>query len=433
MLAGGCDCGGPGDGAPEPAPVAAQPAPGAQPAPVAVSPVQVPAPDGARFPHLAATADGGAILSWLETRDGSAGFALRFAQLRPDHSWSEPRDAAAGAGWAPSWADPPRVVPAGPQLVATWPVERTGGYLTWVSRSGDGGATWTPAQRLHEDDGAAEHGFASAVAGPDGSTVLLWLDGRGFPTGAEETRVLARTMDASGALGREETLDSRACDCCPTAALALPGGAAIAAYRDRDDKEVRDVALVRREPDGRWSAPAVAVPDAWEFAGCPVNGPALALDAARDGDEDGDGAGFWLAWFSEGGGAAAVRAARSTDGGRSFGPAVEIVRGATVGRVALAADGRGGAWVAWVAPVDAAPAGETPPAPRAALRLRHAAADGALSDPIEVAEVSASRKMGFPKAISTRDGVILAWAKPAEAERPDQILAARVSAPSALR
>jgi hypothetical protein len=107
-------------------------------------------------------------------------------------------------------------------------------------------------------------------------------------------------------------------------------------YRDRSDKEIRDIAAVRY--DGKaWGKPAPVHADGWVMKGCPVNGPAVAAD--------GDAA--LVAWYTEAGGQPSVRAARSTDAGDHFDAPVAIDEGEAVGgRVALALDAKQ-AWILW--------------------------------------------------------------------------------------
>ena len=77
----------------------------------------------------------------------------------------------------------------------------------------------------------------------------------------------------------------------------------VAAYRDRSEAEIRDIA-VRRLVGGEWSEPVHVGEDNWEIRGCPVNGPAL---AARGED-------VAIAWFTGAGGTAKVSVAFSADG-----------------------------------------------------------------------------------------------------------------------
>src|SRR6185436_19389464 len=102
----------------------------------------------------------------------------------------------------------------------------------------------------------------------------IWLDGRNMPD--EETGNMAlmfTTISSAGVLGPEAVIDNRTCECCQTAMAATPDGF-IAAYRDRSDKEIRDISIARFT-GGKWSAPETLSKDGWEIDGCPVNGPAV--------------------------------------------------------------------------------------------------------------------------------------------------------------
>jgi len=84
------------------------------------------------------------------------------------------------------------------------------------------------------------------------------------------------TIAANGTLGPELQIDNRTCECCKTAMTAIPDGL-IAVYRDRSDKEIRDIAISRFAA-GKWSAPETLSKDGWEIDGCPINGPAVSSD-----------------------------------------------------------------------------------------------------------------------------------------------------------
>jgi len=98
-------------------------------------------------------------------------------------------------------------------------------------------------------------------------------------------------ITASGIIEGETLLDPRVCDCCPTATVLCPDGSVLVAYRDRSEEEVRDIAVTRYK-GGAWSTPRVVHRDEWKIAGCPVNGPALAVSDSL----------VALAWFTMAGG-----------------------------------------------------------------------------------------------------------------------------------
>jgi hypothetical protein len=121
-----------------------------------------------------------------------------------------------------------------------------------------------------------------------------------------------------------------------------------------------------------------------------VNGPAV---AAR-GDT------VAVAWFTLAGDVARVRFARSTDGGITFGPAVEIAGESPLGRVDLVLLDDGNAVVSWL-DQDATGA--------ESLKLRVVSADGKAHAPITLAGTESGRPGGFPQMQSDGRDLILAW------------------------
>ena len=387
------------DAPPTPAP------PGADPPEAVAGERAVPAGEGALAPRLSLDADGAPLLSWTEARGDSA--ALRYARWTGD-GWGEAWTADAGAGRFVNWADTPGVVAlADGRLLAHALVMHPDGDSPYAydvrvrhGQDADGrGGAWGAPVTPHTDGVAAEHGFVSVVPFEDGRAGLVWLDGRnqgggqghgGHGGGAMTVRYAS--LGADGALADEAELDGRACDCCPTAAVATPGGVAVA-YRDRSAGEVRDVAVVRLV-DGAWTAPAVPHPDGWAIAGCPVNGPALAARGDR----------VALAWYTAAGDRPRVRVAVSDDGGATFGPAVRVDGGAPLGRVGVAVLPDGDAVVSWL----------EGGAEAAELRLRHVA-DGGPAPPRTVAVVPAGRESGVPVVAPFGRRVLVAWTDPGAA------------------
>jgi hypothetical protein len=351
------------------------------------TPADPPAASGAMAPSLTSTADG-LLLTWLEP--GPAGHALRISRFR-DGGWASPVTIAAGKDFFANWADFPAVAQAPDgSLTAHW-LAKTGtetyAYGIFLARSTDRGATWTPTGLLHSDRLPAEHGFVSWI--PDGTALrAVWLDGRET---AKEGPMTLRSGIA-GKAGTEEVLDARVCDCCQTdAALAADGP--VVAYRDRSDKEIRDIYVIRKTAAG-WSTPAPVHHDNWEIPGCPVNGPAIAAAGKR----------VAVAWFT----AAApegprVQLAFSEDGGQSFGPPVLIDGEKPLGRVDLQLDAQGDAIVSWLAFQEKG----------AAVCLRRVSPKGAAGAPVTIAATSAARSAGFPRSAVAGNRLWLAWVEDA--------------------
>ena len=71
-------------------------------------------------------------------------------------------------------------------------------------------------------------------------------------------------------------IDEKVCECCPTSSVRYDDNLVIA-YRNRDSNEVRDI-FIARKVGGNWMNPYPVYKDNWQIAGCPVNGPMLAIN-----------------------------------------------------------------------------------------------------------------------------------------------------------
>jgi hypothetical protein len=235
-----------------------------------------PAPAGSETPNLTAGPDGRAYLTWLEPVS-PRGFALRFS-VRGAQGWSAPRRIAQGANWFVSSVDFPSlaVLPGG-MLAAYWYVATAGpaseAYDINLAFSKDGGTTWGKPMVPHRDRKKRQHGFLSLVPTAGNRLAAIWLDGRNMPDEVSGNMALMSTTIApDGTTGPEVQIDNRTCECCQTSMAATPEGL-IAVYRDRSNKEIRDIS-VARYANGRWSPAEDLSKDGWEIDGCPVNGPA---------------------------------------------------------------------------------------------------------------------------------------------------------------
>lgn len=346
------------------------------------------------------------LLSWLEPlspgvkpQDGN--YALRFSRL-VNGRWSEPVTIAAGTDFFANWADFPSVTAgSNGRLIAHWAAKSgvgTYAYDVRLARSVDGGRNWRPMGPAHDDRTPTEHGFVSAV--PEGDRIrLFWLDGRSTaaPSGDMGAHTGGGAMSLRTALvgdrvEKSALLDSRVCDCCQTAA-AMTSVGPVAAYRDRSGREIRDVAVIRRDR-GRWTPPAPVAEDGWEIAGCPVNGPAIAAEDRR----------VAVAWYTQGANRPRVQVAFSQDAGISFGNPVVLDANGPLGRVDLVLDGNGDALVLWVASEGKG----------AAIRLARVTPSGRPGPALTISATSASRSSGFPRIERTGGTLVLAWVEPNE-------------------
>lgn len=364
-------------------------------APTALSIERLDSPAGADTaqPQLAAYGDR-VILSWV-ARSGSRA-SLQLAE-RTSAGWTEPRTAASGDSWFVNWADVPSVIPlADGTLAAHWlqkSANSTYAYDVRLSFSRDAGRSWTSSVTPHHDGTKTEHGFASLFQTPGAGLGLVWLDGRAMKSDSHDGHdvgsmsLRSAVFNPDGTQRSESLVDARVCECCPTAVVVTSDGP-ITAYRDRAENEIRDI-YVSRFTDGKWTEGRAVHADNWTINACPVNGPAL---SARGRD-------VVIAWFTGTGDQGQAYVAFSTDAGRSFGAAIRVDDGGTLGRVDVELMMDGSAAVSWIELADQ----------RAEFRLRRIDRSGVRSPARTISPVSRGRNSGYPRMAFRGEELLLAW------------------------
>lgn len=357
--------------------------------PSALMPDVLTSPAGANSYAPQLTVEGSRVLlSWIEMAGERA--TVKFAE-RTNTGWSEPRSVASGDNFFVNASDVPsvRALPDG-TLAAHW-LQVNGnnpeGYDLRLSWSKDGGRTWSAPTTPHHDKTETQHGFASLFPMPDGGLGLVWLDGRTTKPEAEDfgnMALRAAAFTASGKQRSETLVDSRVCDCCPTA-TALTSEGVVVAYRNRSADDIRDIYVARLEK-GRW-APATRVHrDNWKIEACPVNGPSLSAQG-RD---------VAVAWFTVQKDQGQALVAFSRDAGRTFGPARRIDDVGSTGHVGIQMLPDGSAAVSWVEFANK----------RAQFQVRVVQPDGTRSPAVTMAQ---SGGMRIPRLIRGRDELLFAW------------------------
>lgn len=118
----------------------------------------------------------------------------------------------------------------------------------------------------------------------------------------------------------------------------------------------------------------------------------------------------WAVWYTEGNDETPrVRAARSTDQGKSFGAPVTLSEGAPLGRVDVVVLADGSALASYLE--------DEGEGKKASIRVRRILPDGGLADPVIVARVPAARSSGFPRMTATTRGALIAWTERGEKGR----------------
>lgn len=366
---------------------------------VAVQRVQSPAGANSSEPQLTVS-ERGVLASWVE-RAGTTNY-LKFAE-RTGSGWTAPVTAASGADWFLSYADVPSVQRmANGTLAAQWlqnTDERIEAYDLRLSYSQDNGKTWAPSFMPHHDGTTSQHGFASMVEMPGSGLGVVWLDGRNSAfdfdkpeTGTMELRFAA--FDANWKQTADAEIDHRVCECCSTTAVVTSDGV-LTAFRDRDDKEIRDMGVSRLE-NGRWTPTSIISRDNWMLDFCPVNGPML---SARGRD-------VAAAWFTVKNDQGQAYAAFSSDAGRTWTAPIRLDDAGSLGRVDIELLDDGSAVGTWVEYAEG----------RSDFRLRRVDRAGARSAAITVAGVSGGRASGFPRVARQGQELVFAWSESASPE-----------------
>ncbi len=356
---------------------------------LAFEPLEVPAPEGGGYPQLSAS-DRGTILSWIEL--GDEGATLRFAE-HGSGGWSDVRTAATGEDWFITTADVPAVLRLSDGTLVAYDYPTVDAlleaYNLELRYSRDDGATWSAPFLPHHDGTSTQHGFASAFEMPGGGLGLLWLDGRDMETSTDPeggTMAVYFARFDGGFRQQEETLvDQRVCECCQTS-VAVSSGTIVAAFRDRNPQEIRDINVSRLE-GGAWSPARPVHVDRFHIEACPINGPALSARGDR----------VVAAWFTAPDEEAHAFVAFSEDGGRTWGEPIRLDENTTLGHLDVELLPDGSAVASWMEFSDG----------RSSLMVRRVDAAGARSDATAVP--GANRVNGYPRMALAGNELVMAW------------------------
>ncbi len=355
-------------------------------------PITMPAGTGVVGPRFAAATDGSIVLSWIQREENGA--TLHYSTLQ-NVKWQEPVSVVTDKNMFVNWADLPSVTPLDKEhWVAHWlskSADAVYAYDVLLAQSSDGGKSWSDPVRPHNDGTPTEHGFVSIHAEGD-SAALLWLDGR--KTGgkasdnpADNSMTLRSALvGPQGTIAKEQLVDDIVCDCCQTD-VAISSTGPIAVYRNRTVDEIRDI-YVTKWADGQWQNGVPIANDGWQISGCPVNGPAI--DASGDL--------VVVAWFSAAGDRPVVRAALSTNGGKTFKEPIEIASRRASGHVGVVIVDESAAGISWV---------ESDNRGTNAINIRSVTAAGSLG-PVHTVGRSELLRI-YPQFARSDDKLILAW------------------------
>jgi hypothetical protein len=336
----------------------------------------------------------GVTLSWVEMTDDTA--SLRYAEWTGD-KWTSPGTAATGKNWFLSWADVPTVTRlSSGALVANWFVgtkPELEAYDLLLSYSNDEGKTWAKPFKPPKDRSETQHGFTSLVETPDQGLGVVWLDGREGahakdPEAAEMT-LRFTSFDRNWKQGPDVAVNMRVCECCQTAAAVTSDGL-ITAFRDRSDKEIRDIAVARLEA-GAWTPATTVHNDNYQAFSCPVNGPAI---SARGKD-------VVVAWYTVQKDVGHAFAAFSHDAGRTWSAPTRLDGGQSLGMVDIELLDDGSAAASWLEFVNQ----------QRRFMVRRVEPNGTASSPVDLPGQQSGHISGYPRMARDKDTLLFTWAE----------------------
>lgn len=322
---------------------------------------------------------------------------------------------------------PPRVAVTDTEVAVIWPSKRTESTAIRMARSKDGGRTFGHAITLHDPSLEGARGWASLAAGPDGWLHAVWLDGRNAqrirpiqPINNDEA-LQRRMADMAASGGRmdhssmqhsdsprqdvyaaaidpnnnvtETQVATNVCFCCNTAVAAGNSNHVFVAWRHIFRGSIRDIALAVSAEGGRQFGPVTRVSeDKWKIAGCPEDGPALALDASERMHA------VWPTVVGEGQPQKVVFYASTTDG-RTFTPRLRLSASGQdeAAHPQIAAGKSGGVAAVW----------DEPHGDMRLVIFRTIWSGGRLGIG---RSLNASITGSYPVIVSVADGFLVAWA-----------------------
>ncbi|MAP80662.1 MAG: hypothetical protein CL526_06190 [Aequorivita sp.] len=333
-------------------------------------------------------------MSWVEQKDSLS--TLYFSVFQ-NNQWATPVNVNSGTNWFINWADFPAIAANNGNIIISYLQKSANGKYTYdakVNLYSTATKTWKKNIVLHSDGTASEHGFVSIVPQGESSFYVAWLDGRNTTNntnhehhGSGAMTLHGRLVNADGSMLAEVQLDDRVCDCCQTAMTSVNGNPIIV-YRDRSISEVRDISTINIV-NKKSAPPKTVYNDAWEIAGCPVNGPAIASFKNN----------VVVAWFTAANEHPKVQLAFSKNQGKTFEKPIKINTLETLGRVDVVMASPNTAIVSWMENI----------ADKTLLQVMKVYADGTKSFPVTVAETSFKRASGFPQIELIDKKLYVAW------------------------
>ena len=332
-------------------------------------------------------------LTWISS-DKDMNAELNFRQFK-DGDWLNPMTLAVGSDWFVNWADFPTHAISGDQVLTSYLKKSAGGSYTYdvfLSLHNLSGEKVKEDFILNTDGFKAEHGFVSIVAKDDEGFLITWLDGRNTvenDANGNHKPMTIRFAEVTnnGDIINENELDASVCDCCQTSITNTDKGPLVV-YRNRSEKEVRDI-YVTRNIDSVWETPLPVHNDGWVIYGCPVNGPKVVANSNN----------VAIGWFTASNAKPKVNLSFSELYGSSFDDPININDHDAIGRVDVAFLNEQEVLVSYMEVEDF----ET------YLRIKKVSINGDVSKPITISKINGGRSSGVPQLEILEDDIFIVW------------------------
>jgi len=339
------------------------------------------------------SSNGSLALTWISS-DKDMNASLIFRQFK-NKQWTNSQTLAIGSDWFINWADFPTHAISGDRVLTSYLKKSASGRYTYdvfLNLQKLSGEKIKEDFILNTDGFKAEHGFVSIAEGNNEGFFITWLDGRNtvekeLNGNHKPMTIRFAEITTAGDIVNEIELDSSVCDCCQTSITNTDKGP-IVVYRDRSDKEIRDIYVTRNIDDG-WETPVPVYNDEWEIYGCPVNGPKVVSNSNN----------LAVSWFTVADGKPSVNLSFSESYGSSFSNPTKINDYTAIGRVDVAFLNDNEVLVSYMEVDDVG----------TYLRLKKVSIDGKVSKPITISKIDSGRNTGVPQLEILDNEIFIVW------------------------
>ena len=343
-------------------------------------------------PNLVSS-NGTLSLSWISSLEENESL-LHFSNYK-DNRWTEPKNIASGNDWFVNWADFPAHA-INEDLIITSYLKKSGTgtyhYDVILNLQNSSGKNIKEDFLLNTDGVKAEHGFVSITPNNDKGFFITWLDGRNtiekeLDGSHKPMTIRFAEITNNGDIINESELDAATCDCCQTS-ISMTNNGPIVVYRDRSNKEVRDI-YSTRNIKGVWETPALLNNDGWVINGCPVNGPKVVSSLKN----------LAIAWFTVVNDKPIINVSFSKNDGDSFQKPIVLNDNGAIGRVDVAFLNNKEVVVSYMEFDDLG----------TYLRIKKVSIDGKVSKPITISKIDGGRNTGVPQLELLNDEIFIVW------------------------